>query len=1309
MPHMAPQEPAIAKRSVPTRSTAVEQSRLFDYFASIEQGVDGLSVVQSRYPLADWSDYALPPNLAMCAIPLSRGGSATMPPGGGGGGSSKHSARGGNPVAGKPSFFTFVLTNASMDRRYAGSLIYYELASAALGPARATASPQEASSPRTGSLGRKAPSPPQKTRSPHTAAAAAAAGTAAPSRWVCRALCVVSNWPFFSLFEDVLFALHRAAHSGKGGAGTVPLERAVVNVIGEFPLPGHGALLAGEVCGAPVLFHRNSSRGLPYVHPGCLPALFRCLCLDSVVTALSLLAMEQRVALVTNSLALLTPCCEALLALLHPFQFRHVYAPVLPPDLVDYLEAPVPFLLGLQASALSRGAAAAAAVSAEVFFVYLDEDRIVGPDVAALPGGGFVALRDADAQGGGGGGGGGEPFDSFGGSAGSGSASDASFDDASSLTGGGSGGGGGGGVGGGMPRFPQDVLDTLRLSVAAAMRRLRRSGAARAAVAAASSDGTRGAGSAAGDARADWSGSTRSSTGSRNGAFGSTSSLGGGAGSVGGVNFGSSGGIGGGGGGGGGMRKRPLRDLVRGNSDAVDVRFEAGSFGWLVTPGSRGVQPAGKAVAAKAAAAAAKAAATAEAAKAKAAAEAAKRAAAANATRAVASATLVAATPDPADDRSIGGGGGGDSMGSGDGGDDSDMGAAPEFDASSLVTVSVPFTEKRLFEEHRPARMGGKACTFEDVAVSVAKQVWCDEVRAAFLEVWCTLFASYRQYLAPPFPLFAGIGGGSSRFADSPVAASSVATNEAAPNAGAAPAATSVAMGTGLPAADGRADAEATMAKAAEAPEARETPPPLPAMPPPAAHSRGRSDTVLLMAGEPLWRQSPLFDVDGFLGTAPTSWRFFLEPLLHSRMFHSMVEAAAATAALSGSSSNGAGLSCIFDGAGDGSGGGGRGGGSGGGDGGGDGGCFGGGAAADVAASIAEIEFFDACIAARTFEALKSNIVGRRSTITAVLTAPAPCKVGLPSPHGPYRYQQFPRLNPDLMYTPRGRSQWPAGAPPGQPPGSLLSRSSKGAMMGPSRKHLLNLVRTTSSLRGTGRSKSASATTERGYVGAAAASGDVGAVSSRMQRGFSGVGGSRSGSGGGGGGGGRSGSRIRALRLPGVQRLGCQPLRVEQDLAIPLAKPAVALMLTTDPIAVLTDPLLAAASASGGGSGTSPGGGADAVAGSGEIAAGSIGAAGRVSGIDGAANAGGGGGARREADGKQPKLRRTFSAKRLLSVRRASTTPATAAGISGVNGGDGHGCDAGPESDGDESQPKPLASGRQKSVRASVQTVCAQM
>ena len=39
--------------------------------------------------------------------------------------------------------------------------------------------------------------------------------------------------------------------------------------------------------------------------------------------------------------------CESVLALLHPFTYPHVYVPILPPMLENFMDAPVPYIMGL--------------------------------------------------------------------------------------------------------------------------------------------------------------------------------------------------------------------------------------------------------------------------------------------------------------------------------------------------------------------------------------------------------------------------------------------------------------------------------------------------------------------------------------------------------------------------------------------------------------------------------------------------------------------------------------------------------------------------------------------------------------------------------------------------------------------------------------------------------------------------------------------------------------------------------------------------------------------------------------------------
>ncbi len=75
--------------------------------------------------------------------------------------------------------------------------------------------------------------------------------------------------------------------------------------------------------------------------------------------------------LLSSHTALLTAAAEGIRQLGHPLQLLHTYIPVLPSSLVDYLEAPTPFLMGLTSGvSLDPGLVAQLTV--------VDLDRCVG-------------------------------------------------------------------------------------------------------------------------------------------------------------------------------------------------------------------------------------------------------------------------------------------------------------------------------------------------------------------------------------------------------------------------------------------------------------------------------------------------------------------------------------------------------------------------------------------------------------------------------------------------------------------------------------------------------------------------------------------------------------------------------------------------------------------------------------------------------------------------------------------------------------------------------------------------------------------
>ena len=81
--------------------------------------------------------------------------------------------------------------------------------------------------------------------------------------------------------------------------------------------------------------------------------LFQCLDVNNVIMLWALLLSEQKVVLQSKTPHVLTMAAETLCAILFPFTWQHVYIPILPARLLDILQAPVPFLMGIDEEVLA--------------------------------------------------------------------------------------------------------------------------------------------------------------------------------------------------------------------------------------------------------------------------------------------------------------------------------------------------------------------------------------------------------------------------------------------------------------------------------------------------------------------------------------------------------------------------------------------------------------------------------------------------------------------------------------------------------------------------------------------------------------------------------------------------------------------------------------------------------------------------------------------------------------------------------------------------------------------------------------------
>ncbi|GJP81858.1 hypothetical protein CLOP_g11976 [Closterium sp. NIES-67] len=83
--------------------------------------------------------------------------------------------------------------------------------------------------------------------------------------------------------------------------------------------------------------------------PFSIISLCRCLSLDNVLLVLAAVLLEKQLVVICPNMSLLSSAVLAIVPLIRPFIWQSALLPVLPSQLLPFLDAPVPFVVGLQA------------------------------------------------------------------------------------------------------------------------------------------------------------------------------------------------------------------------------------------------------------------------------------------------------------------------------------------------------------------------------------------------------------------------------------------------------------------------------------------------------------------------------------------------------------------------------------------------------------------------------------------------------------------------------------------------------------------------------------------------------------------------------------------------------------------------------------------------------------------------------------------------------------------------------------------------------------------------------------------------
>ncbi|KAM6961935.1 DENN domain-containing protein 5B isoform 6-T6 [Tautogolabrus adspersus] len=195
--------------------------------------------------------------------------------------------------------------------------------------------------------------------------------------YVSKALCLITPMPFMHASRRFLSQMHRAVTDSS--APPLPLESYVHNILYEVPLPAPGRSLKFHGVYEPIVCQRPGPGELPLADFP-LAETFSLLGVENLVQVFTCTLLEMQILLYSQDYQRLMTVAEGITTLLFPFQWQHVYVPILPASLLHFLDAPVPYLMGLQSKDGTDRSKLELPQEANLCFVDIDNHYIELPE-----------------------------------------------------------------------------------------------------------------------------------------------------------------------------------------------------------------------------------------------------------------------------------------------------------------------------------------------------------------------------------------------------------------------------------------------------------------------------------------------------------------------------------------------------------------------------------------------------------------------------------------------------------------------------------------------------------------------------------------------------------------------------------------------------------------------------------------------------------------------------------------------------------------------------------------------------------------
>lgn len=160
-----------------------------------------------------------------------------------------------------------------------------------------------------------------------------------------KSISIVSSYSFVNTSSQVLLSIQKFI--SRSDYDIHVLESFIYNLLYDIPLPSPGRSVRFWSLGSEAFISLPKEPDELPIFDYPLLDFFDILGVENSIKLITCVLLEYQILVFSSDCQNLMLVCESVLALIYPFKFSHVYVPILPPMLENFLDAPVPYMMGL--------------------------------------------------------------------------------------------------------------------------------------------------------------------------------------------------------------------------------------------------------------------------------------------------------------------------------------------------------------------------------------------------------------------------------------------------------------------------------------------------------------------------------------------------------------------------------------------------------------------------------------------------------------------------------------------------------------------------------------------------------------------------------------------------------------------------------------------------------------------------------------------------------------------------------------------------------------------------------------------------